>query len=434
MKSVEVLISTNYNYMKNGSTSAGDSKKLVSEGFLVPFILITSLFFLWGIAHGMLDTLNKHFQDMLQMSKAQSGMIQFSVYTAYFGMALPAGYFMRRFGYKRGIILGLSLFSSGAFLIAATTSFESFWIFLICLFVMGCGLATLETAANPYTTKLGPKESAERRINFSQSFNGLAWVIGPLIGLFIYSNNSSAEGEKLSSMILPYCIIGGTVLLVALLFVFTKLPEIKEEEVHIENESIASSDGSVMSKPLVKQRHFVLGVIAQFCYVAAQTGVFSYLINFVTDVNQNPHFDVSYGPYFLSIGFALFMIGRMSGSFLMGIFKPTRLLAIYASVCCLLLPVVSIGAGWISLIALYGVFFFMSIMFPTIFALGIKELGPKTKKASSFLVMAIVGGAVFPPVMGLIADKYTMSVGFWAPIPFFVFILYYALRGCIIKK
>jgi FHS family L-fucose permease-like MFS transporter len=420
--------------MINGSTSAGGSKKLVTEGFLVPFILITSLFFLWGIAHGMLDTLNKHFQDMLQMSKAQSGMIQFSVYTAYFGMALPAGYFMKRYGYKRGIILGLSLFSSGAFLIAATTSFESFWIFLICLFIMGCGLATLETAANPYTTKLGPKESAERRINFSQSFNGLAWVIGPLIGLFIYSNNSSAEGEKLSSMILPYSVIGGTVLLVALLFVFTRLPEIKEEEITLENESLTSSDGSGMIKPLIKQRHFVLGVIAQFCYVAAQTGVFSYLINFVTDVNQNPHFDVSYGPYFLSIGFALFMIGRMSGSFLMRIFEPTRLLAVYAFVCCLLLPIVSIGAGWISLIALYGVFFFMSIMFPTIFALGIKDLGPKTKKASSFIVMSIVGGAVFPPVMGLIADKYNMSVGFFAPIPFFVFILYYALKGSIIKK
>lgn len=420
--------------MKNGLTSAGGSQKLVTEGFLVPFILISSLFFLWGVAHGMLDTLNKHFQDMLHMSKAQSGMIQFSVYTAYFGMALPAGYFMKQFGYKKGIILGLSLFSSGAFLIAATTSFESFWIFLICLFIMGCGLATLETAANPYTTKLGPKESAERRINFSQSFNGLAWVIGPLIGLFIYGNNSNVEGEKLSSMILPYSVIGGTVLLFALLFVFTKLPEIKEEEVSIENDTPASSDGSALSKPLIKQRHFVLGVIAQFCYVAAQTGVFSYLINFVTDVSQNPHFDVSYGPYFLSIGFALFMIGRMSGSFLMRIFEPTRLLAIYALVCCLLLPVVSIGAGWISLIALYGVFFFMSIMFPTIFALGIKDLGPKTKKAASFLVMSIVGGAVFPPVMGLIADKYNMSVGFFAPIPFFVFILYYALKGSIIRK
>ena len=408
-------------------------QKLVTKGFLVPFILITSLFFLWGVANGMLDTLNKHFQNMLQMSKAQSGLIQFSVYTAYFGMALPAGYFMKRFGYKRGIILGLSLFASGAFLIAATTSFESFWIFLICLFVMGCGLATLETAANPYTTKLGPKESAERRINFSQSFNGLAWVVGPLIGIFIYGNQSAAEGERLSSMILPYSVIGGTVLLVALLFVLTKLPEIKEEEIAGENNTVLS-DGSIVSKPLIKQRHFVLGVIAQFCYVAAQTGVFSYLINFVTDVNQNPHFDVASGPYFLSIGFALFMIGRMSGSFLMKIFKPAKMLAFYALMCGLLLPVVSIGAGWISLIALYGVFFFMSIMFPTIFALGIKDLGPKTKKASSFLVMSIVGGAVFPPLMGLIADKYNMSVGFFAPIPFFLFIIYYAWKGSVVVK
>jgi len=419
--------------MANETNTPGNHTKLVTQGFLLPFILITSLFFLWGIAHGMLDTLNKHFQDMLQMSKAQSGMIQFSVYTAYFGMALPAGYFMKQFGYKKGIILGLSLFSMGAFLIAATTSFESFWIFLICLFIMGCGLATLETAANPYTTKLGPKESSERRINFSQSFNGLAWVIGPLIGLFIYGNNSTAEGEKLSSMIVPYCAIGGTVLLVALLFVFTKLPEIKEEETNSENERTADSE-HIVSKPLSKQRHFVLGVVAQFCYVAAQTGVFSYLINFVTDENQTPHFDAAYGPYFLSIGFALFMIGRMSGSFLMRAFKPTNLLALYAFMCCLLLPVVSIGAGWISLIALYGVFFFMSVMFPTIFALGIKDLGPKTKKASSFLVMSIVGGAVFPPVMGLIADKYNMSVGFFAPIPFFIFILYYGLKGYKVRS
>lgn len=416
--------------MTKDSSINGDSKKLVTQGFLIPFILITSLFFLWGVAHGMLDTLNKHFQDMLNMSKAQSGMIQFSVYMAYFGMALPAGYFMKRFGYKRGIILGLTLFSAGAFLIAATTSFESFWIFLICLFIMGCGLATLETAANPYTTKLGPKESAERRINFSQSFNGLAWVVGPLIGLFIYGNNSTVAGEKLTSMILPYSVIGGTVLLVALLFILTKLPEIKEEE----NVDVNSSTGATLAKPLIKQRHFVLGVIAQFCYVAAQTGVFSYLINFVTDVNQTPHFDVANGPYFLSIGFALFMIGRMSGSFLMKYLKPTKLLAVYALICCLLLPVVSAGAGWISLIALYGVFFFMSVMFPTIFALGIKDLGPKTKKASSFLVMSIVGGALFPPVMGLIADKYTMSVGFFAPIPFFAFILYYALKGSKVRE
>ncbi|MGD0583010.1 MAG: L-fucose:H+ symporter permease [Bacteroidales bacterium] len=419
----------------DGNSSNGEGgQKLVTQGFLFAFILVTSLFFLWGVAHGMLDTLNKHFQDMLHMSKAQSGMIQFSVYTAYFLIALPAGYFMRQFGYKKGIVLGLSLFASGAFLIAGTTRFESFWIFLVCLFIMGCGLATLETAANPYTTKLGPKESAERRINFSQSFNGLAWVVGPLIGLFIYGNNSSVAGQKLSSMILPYCVIGGTVLLVAVIFVASKLPEIKEEEIDPEASPANSGEAAFLARPLIKQRHFVQGVLAQFCYVAAQTGVFSYLINFVTDINQNPHFPVAYGPYFLSIGFALFMIGRMSGSFFMKYFVPTRLLAIYSTICCLLLPVVSIKAGWISLVALYGVFFFMSIMFPTIFALGIKELGPKTKKASSFLVMSIVGGALFPPIMGLIADRFTMSVGFFAPIPLFAFILYYALSGHKIRN
>lgn len=413
--------------MKNEHYPA-KSPGLVTHGFLAPFILITSLFFLWGVAHGMLDTLNKHFQEMLAMSKAQSGMIQFSVYTGYFLMALPAGYFMKKAGYKSGIIMGLLLFAGGAFLIAATTSFESFWIFLICLFVMGCGLATLETAANPYTTKLGPKETAERRINFSQSFNGLAWVVGPLIGIFIYSNSSRVEGEKLSSMILPYCIIGGVVLVVAVLFMMTKLPEIREEEETGENTN------EFNSRPLTRQRHFVLGVIAQFCYVAAQTGVFSYLINFVTDVNMEPHFDVNKGPYFLSIGFALFMAGRMSGSYMMRYAEPRKLLALYAFICCLLLPVVSIGAGWISLIAIYGVFFFMSVMFPTIFALGIKDLGPKTKKASSFLVMSIVGGALFPPLMGFIADRYTMAVGFFAPIPLFIFILYYALEGSKVRK
>ncbi|HLN20949.1 MAG TPA: sugar MFS transporter [Bacteroidales bacterium] len=411
--------------MKNEKSA---DRRLVSDGFLVPFILITSLFFLWGLAHGMLDTLNKHFQEMLELTKSKSGMIQFSVYTGYFLMALPAGYFMKRAGYKKGIIMGLLLFAGGAFLIAITTSFESFWIFLICLFIMGCGLATLETAANPYTTKLGPKGSAERRINLSQSFNGLAWVIGPLVGLFIYGNSSNVEGEKLSSMVMPYMAIAGVVLLVAILFMFTKLPEIKDEE---------ATEGNInefTSKPLIRQRHFVLGVLAQFCYVAAQTGVFSYLINFVTDKDMDPHFDVSKGPYFLSIGFALFMAGRMSGSYMMRYVKPATLLAVYSVICAGLLPVVSMGAGWISLIAIYGVFFFMSVMFPTIFAMGIKDLGPKTKKASSFLVMSIFGGALFPPLMGYIADKYTMAVGFYAPIPLFLFVLYYALSGSRIRQ
>ena len=366
---------------------------------------------------------------MLELSKARSGMIQFSVYIAYFTMALPAGFFMKKYGYKKGIILGLSLFALGALLIAGTTPLESFWIFLLCLFILGCGLATLETAANPYTTKLGPKETAERRINFSQSFNGLAWVIGPLIGLYIYKGQSVTEGEKLSSMVLPYIIIASVVIAVAVLFIMTPLPEISEEENENEKGGPADSLTNIKSTPLMSQRHFVLGVIAQFSYVAAQTGIFSYLINFVTDENQKIHFDKEYGPLFLALGFALFMIGRMSGSYMMRTVKPTRILAIYALACVLLLPIVSAGLGWVSLISLFAVFFFMSIMFPTIFALGIKDLGTKTKKASSFIVMAIVGGAVFPPLMGFIADKTSMSVGFFAPIPFFLFILYYALYG-----
>ncbi|HPS11907.1 MAG TPA: sugar MFS transporter [Prolixibacteraceae bacterium] len=401
-------------------------QKLTTKENLLPFILITALFFLWGMAHGMLDVLNKHFQTILEISKAKSGMIQFSVYTAYFLMAIPAGNFMRRFGYRKGIILGLVLFASGALLIAATTRFESFWLFLIFLFMLGCGLATLETAANPYTTRLGPPETGERRINFSQSFNGMAWTVGPLIGIYIYNSSASSSGEKLSSLTLPYLLIGLVVFLVAIVFLETKLPEIEEDEV----EGISSSE----EKPLIKERHLVLGVIAQFCYVAAQTGIFSYLINFVTDVNQKIHFDVNNGPYFLSIGFALFMIGRMLGSYLMKFLKPSKLLAIYALMCCLLLPVVTANIGWGSIIALYCIFFFMSIMFPTIFAMAIKDLGPRTKKASSYLIMSIVGGAVFPMLMGLIADvTNSIAVGFLAPIPLFIFILYYAVSGHKVK-
>ena len=198
--------------------------------YLKPFIAICALFFLWGIAHGMLDTLDKNFQMMLHLKKWQSSFIQFSLYGAYFGMAIPAGLFMRKYGYKKGIIFGLLLFSAGALLAAGTASYESFILFLICLLVIGAGLATLETGAIPYSTRLGPPETAERRINFSQSFNGLAWVIGPLIALYIYGNQSHAEGEKMISIILPFAIIGLVVLAVAFIFMKLRLPEITEED------------------------------------------------------------------------------------------------------------------------------------------------------------------------------------------------------------
>jgi FHS family L-fucose permease-like MFS transporter len=410
--------------------------------YLRPFAAISALFFLWGIAHGMLDTLDKNFQMMLHLEKWESSFIQFSLYGAYFGMAIPAGMFMKKYGYKKGIIFGLSLFAAGALIAAGTATFQSFILFLICLLIIGAGLATLETAANPYTTKLGPPETAERRINFSQSFNGLAWVIGPLIALYIYGNQSHVEGEKMISIILPFAIIGLVVLAIAFIFMRIKLPEITEEDEIAAHGAIVtetSETGIVITgvdnpayispKPLWKNRHFVLGFAAQACYVAAQTGVFSYLINFVTDHDMHPRFDVKYAPYFLSLGFLLFMIGRFSGSAMMKYFKPAKMLALYTLAVCILLPIVAFELGWVSLIALYGVFFFMSIMFPTIFAMAIKSLGKNTKEGASFLVMAVAGGAVFPPLMGAVADTYGMATGFFVPIPLFIFILYYALKG-----
>ncbi|MFB2120872.1 sugar MFS transporter [Parapedobacter sp. 2B3] len=412
--------------------------------YTTSFMAISVLFLTWGIAHGLLDTLDKNFQELLHLKKWQSSFIQVSLYGAYFCMAIPAGLYTKKYGYKKGIIFGLSLFGIGALLAAGTAPLQSFVLFLFCLLVIGAGLATLETGANPYTTKLGPPESAERRINIAQSFNGFAWVIGPLIALSIYGNRSHVEGEKMISIILPFAIIGLSVLAIAFVFSRLKLPKIDEEDLmHAHGAaptpggdmeiSDPSHPGYISKKPLWQNRHFKLGVASQACYVAAQTGVFSYLINFVTDHDMHPNFDVQYGPYFLSLGFFLFMMGRFSGSALMRYFKPSRMLALYALMVCALLPVISLKLGWISFVSLYGVFFFMSIMFPTIFALAIRSLGTHTKQGASFLVMAVGGGAVFPPIMGYVADLYGMAAGFFVPIPLFAFIAYYAIEGHRIK-
>lgn len=411
------------------------SNKLTTKEYLVPFILISSLFFLWGSAHGMLDVLNAHFQEVLKISKAESGLIQFSVYMAYFSMALPAGYFMRRYGYKKGIIMGLLLFSAGAFLIVPASINASYILFLIGLFILGCGLATLETAANPYTTKLGDKESAERRINFSQSFNGLAWIFGPIFATyFILGGEEGANtSEGLDSMIAPYAGIGIVVLIIAIIYMFVKLPEITDEDVDLAH-GVNSSGTNTPVKPLFKTKHLMLGVIAQFSYVAAQTGVFSFFVNFLTAEELNLGITKSMAGYLLGLGgMSLFFIGRLSGSWMMRFVAPVKLLAIYSLMCVLLLPVVSAGLGMVSVVALFLIFFFMSIMFPTIFALAIKDLGPQTKKGSSFLIMSIVGGAVFPMFMGWVADISSMSIGFLVPIPLFAFILYYAISGHKVK-
>jgi len=392
--------------------------------YLVPFILLTSLFFLWGFAHGLLDVLNKHFQELLHVSRAESGLVQFSVYGGYFLAALPAGYFMNRFGYKKGIILGLLLYAVGAFLFYPAALAQSFWPFLVALLIIAFGLAFLETAANPYVSVLGPAESAERRLNLSQSFNGLGWIFGPLTGgLIIFGLQSSGE-NPFTSISWPYLGVGVVVLLVALFFFRTPFPEIKEEPLP----GCADKNYS----DLLKHPHFILAVAAQFFYVAAQTGINSFFINYTTETisgisNAQAAIILSFG------GMGLFWAGRLSGSFLMRSFLPHRLLTFYAAMCLVLMLTVIGGLGWISVSALFITYFFMSIMFPTIFVLGLKGLGPLTRKASSFLVMAIVGGALCPMLMGYIADHSAMQWGFVVPLMCFAFVLYYAIAGYRIK-
>ena len=416
--------------MTNELAANGNGKKLVYKEYIIPFILVTSLFFLWGFAHGCLDVLNKHFQELLNMSKAKSAFVQFVFYGGYFLMAIPAGLLMQKFGYKRGIIFGLLLFAGGAFLMLPATMIQTFGSFLFCLFVIACGLTCLETAANPYTTVLGPPEFGERRINFSQSFNGLGWIAGPLVGgMLIFSGNGNAN--KFASIALPYLLIGTLVLFVAVLFWRVVLPEIKEES-HFGEVDLKTSGGSL--KDLLKHPHFVFAVIAQFLYVAAQTGVNSFFINYVTEElpsvsNQQAAQILGFG------GMGLFWLGRFTGSTIfMRIMRPNRLLALYAMMNVLMMSLVVAGLGWISVVALFSTYFFMSVMFPTIFALGIKGLGPLTKKASSLLVMSIVGGAIFPMLMGWIADVSTMALGFIVPLFCFSFIVFFGLKGYKVKS
>ncbi|HBJ07849.1 MAG TPA: L-fucose:H+ symporter permease [Coprobacter fastidiosus] len=388
------------------------------RSYLVPFILVTSLFLLWGFAHGLLDVLNKHFQLAFTMTKAESGLVQFSTYIAYFLMAIPAGIFMKKYGYKKGIILGLLLFAIGAFSFIPAALMHSSTPFLIALFIIACGLCILETAANPYSTVLGPKESAAQRINLSQSFNGLGWILGPLVGGTLIFGAPEGDSTALTK---PYILVGSIVLVIGILFFFTKLPEIKEDD---EKTPVMTN---IPDKSIWKHRHFVLAVIAQFAYCAAQTGIFSFFINYVTE--QDPSIDPEKASRILAFGgMTLFMVGRLSGSILMKWTTPNKLLVLFSLISSVCMLLVILALGRISLYALYTTFFFMSIMFPTIFALGLSNMGTLTKKASSYIVMGVAGGAFSPMLMGLIGEN-NMAVGFIVPFVAFIYILFFAAKG-----
>ncbi|RYY56844.1 MAG: sugar MFS transporter [Chitinophagaceae bacterium] len=384
---------------------------------LVPFALVTSLFLLWGLAYGLLDVLNKHFQDALGIDKAQSTLLQMAYFGAYFLVALPAGYFMEKFGYKRGIIFGLVLYAIGAFLFYPSAELLSFRFFLVSMFVLASGLVFLETAANPYVTVLGAPESASFRINLAQSFNGVGAFTGPLIGALFFFEGEAAV-TSLDAVKTVYILIAILVLLIAGIFVKTKLPEIKVDE----SETVAD-----VNEPLFSRSHFRAAVITQFFYIAAQVGIAALFLNYCTD--NNPAIGNSQGSYLLSISLLLFTIGRFAGTALMRKFTPQSLLLVFAIINIVLCAAVVVNQGWLSIYALMGVFFFESIMFATIFALGLRGLGRQTKKGASILIMTIVGGAVMPYVMGTIAEHYSTAISYSIPMLCFFVVAWFGWKG-----
>lgn len=398
------------------NTKPGLFRTADGKNYLWPFVLVTSLFFLWGLAHSILDVLNKHFQETMDgVGKTESALVQAVMYGGYFVMALPAGQIIKRYGYRAGVITGLLLYGIGALLFIPGGQLLSFPFFLFSLFVIGCGLTCLETSANPYVTVLGNAEGAARRINLSQSFNGLGWIVGPLIG----GHFAFAVGADKGSIAIPYAIIGVVVLCVALVFAQVKLPEVQAD-------GSAQTASAHATDSLWQHRNFVYGLIALFLYVAAQTGINSFFINYVTE-----HASVSNVNASLLLGFGgmgLFMAGRMGGSWLMLRVRAERVLLYCAVGATLAMAVLLSGAGVAGVAAFMLCYLCESIMFPTIFALALKGVGQHTKRASSFLIMSIVGGAIAPVLMGLIADHASMAMAFIVPLCCFVVIAAYAAR------
>ena len=388
---------------------------------MTAIILVTSLFFLWGFAYGLLDVLNKHFQEELNIDKQRSTLLQGAYFGAYFLMALPAGFLINKIGYRKGIITGLLLYAIGALLFYPSAQNASFPFYLLALFVLASGLTFLETAANPYITVLGKPETAAFRLNLSQSFNGVGSFLGPIVGgALFFGAKKEAGSSNLDSVTFVYIAIAVVVLFVAVLFFRTPMPEVKEEE--LVNDTVIKSD-----KKLFQHSHFVWAIVAQFFYVAAQVGIAALFINYCTEKGLG--ISNERASYLLAASLLLFTIGRFAGTALMRIISPNKLLALYAAINIMLCVAVIMLEGMLSVYLLMAIFFFESIMFPTIFALGVKDLGSDTKKGSSFIIMSIVGGALVPYAMGWLAEKYSTPISYAIPMACFVFVFLFGIYG-----
>jgi FHS family L-fucose permease-like MFS transporter len=434
------------------------------------FILVSSLFLLWGFCNGMIDVMDKHFQEELSLTKSQSAWVQFAHYLGYFLMSMPAGWLASKMGYKAGIIAGLLIVALGGFwFIPAThinamvhegtvSSTTAFVAFLAGVCAIATGLTFLETIANPYTTVLGDLRFAATRINLAQSCNGVGWIFGPIVGsMFFYGKDAMGKSTGSQTLYIPYMYIAFGVIILAVIFFFAKVPDIKMEDDYHLDDAAPGASHSIWSHP-----HFVLAVAAQFFYVAAQAGIFSFFINYMTaEVPPIPatwsanltSLSSSFSPLhdwllgwfevgktgvlsfsnkgasnLASLGSICFLIGRFTGAGLLRKYSAHKIVGLYAMMNVFCTFLIFLKLGWLSVICVFLSYFFMSIMFPTIFALGIFGLGARAKKASAFIVMAIMGGAILPKAMGYVADQFDMSRGFIVPMFCFAFVAYYGFN------
>jgi FHS family L-fucose permease-like MFS transporter len=405
-----------------------------SRKYLFPFILVTSLFFLWAFLHNINPILIPHLKKACQLSDMQSAFIDTAVYLAYFSIALPAGWMMHRYGYKKGILMGLLLYGLGALLFIPAAATRDYPIFLCGLFVMAAGATFLETVANPYITKLGDPKTATQRLNLAQSFNGVGAFVAPIIGGQLILSGIEHSKEELNGMTpaqltqyldfeastvkLPYVVIGAVVLLLLVIFYFAKLPDIKDSDAEVSGK---------FSFRVFRYIHLKWAVIAQFFYVGAQVCVGSFFVRYSRYVADVPEKLAAHWWFFAMVGF---MLGRFSGTFLMKYVKPVKLLAIYGVTGVLLLCLALVLKGNVAVYVVMVTPFFMSIMFPTIFAIGISGLGEESKIGSSFLVMSIVGGAFFPLIMGRISDLTggNIQVAYIVPLICFAVVAFFAIK------
>jgi len=421
---------------KKGLFITDDGKNVV-----VTFALVSSLFLLWGFCNGMIDVMDRHFQTELHLTLGQSAWVQFAHYLGYFLMSLPAGWLAIKLGYKGGIIVGLLLVACGGFWFIPATHIAAFWAFLLGVCLIASGLTFLETIANPYTTVLGPKEFAATRINLAQSGNSIGWFFGPLAGgLYFYSKDAAGNSTGSQTLWIPYVGVAVVVLILAVLFYIADVPDIKMEDEYHLDDSVPNVSRSIWTHP-----HFIFAIAAQFFYVGAQASIFGFFIFYMTSQvppippSWNHHiisswFEMKDGvlrisdagaSYLQSGGFLCFFAGRYTGANLLKRHSASKILGLYGVLNVIVCLLIFAQLGWISTLCIFLSFFFMSVMFPTIFALGIHGLGARAKRAAGYIVMAIMGGAVLSKVTGRVSDLYGVSHGFIVPLICFLFVAIY---------